>query len=103
MDLGTYYPVEVRISLDEGPDGQELRLHATSEGHDIYYDSHMKHLLDELVSRLEVRPQNDTGGLGGPGPAPEPPSDLEMLRRLFEKGLLSEREFEMARSRAACR
>ena len=103
MDLGTYYPAEVRVSLEDGPGGQELKVRASSEGQDFYYDSHLRHLVDELVSKVGVRPVSEVEGPGAPPAVDGPPSDLEMLTRLFDKGLLSEREFEMAKARATCR
>ncbi len=101
MDLGTYYPVEVRISLVDGPAGHKLRVKASSEGRDLYYDNHMKRLVEELMSRLGPLP-GDEGRPQASCPD-DNDSDLELLTRLFQKGLLSEREFQLARERAVKR
>lgn len=101
MDLGTYYPVEVRVSLVDGPAGHKLMVKASSEGRDLYYDNHLKRLVEELLSRLGPLPGDDGQAMGdGPG---ESASDLELLGKLFQKGLLSEREFEMAKKRVVPR
>lgn len=98
LDLGTYYPVEVRISIVEGPTGQELRVLASSEGRDLYYDNHLKRLVEDLLSR--VGPIQNVGGNVPANYPGENVSDLEMLARLYQKGLLSEREFQLAKERA---
>jgi hypothetical protein len=96
FDLGTYYPVEVSITLGDCPEGHTLLVRATSEGHDLYYENHLKVLVERLVSRLG--PLKDDGMAVATG-RPEGPSDLDMLENLFRKGLLSEREYEMAKRR----
>ncbi|RLF67038.1 MAG: hypothetical protein DRN57_06045 [Thermoplasmata archaeon] len=95
-----FNPVEVKIRVREDGAGSRVELEGVNPGEGPYQESHVKTLIFELMDRLEdtVAGRFDDEKEVPPRD-PEIARELDLLGKLFERGVLTEEEFRRSKSK----